>query len=77
MKDKLTSLAGILVIISLMTIGWILFTQINNVQYQIRTDLFRVWFWDQRVLDIIVQITLMFAGALGISAILPSEETHD
>ncbi len=32
----------------------------------------RVWLWEQRTLDLIVQACLVFAGALGVAAILPS-----
>jgi len=39
---------------------------------------FRAWFWEHRTLDLAVQVVLIFAGALGIAAILPIEkETHD
>lgn len=39
---------------------------------------FRQWFWDSRSLDLIVQVGLIFAGALGIAALLPrdKEETE-
>lgn len=35
---------------------------------------FQVWFWDKRGLDLIVQVLLVFSGALGIAAILPIED---
>ena len=39
---------------------------------------FRAWFWQHRTLDLAVQVVLIFAGALGIAAILPiEEEDHD
>jgi hypothetical protein len=38
---------------------------------------FRQWFWDLRSPDLIVQMALVFAGALAIAAILPLEEDHD
>ncbi len=38
---------------------------------------FRQWFWDFRSPDLILQMVLVFAGALGIAAILPLEEDHD
>jgi H+/Cl- antiporter ClcA len=41
-------------------------------------DAFRTWFWDRRRLDLIAQVGLIFAGALGVAAILPEfreEET--
>jgi hypothetical protein len=33
--------------------------------------LFRQWFWESRSLDLLVQVGLVFAGALGIAALLP------
>jgi hypothetical protein len=35
---------------------------------------FRVWWWEQRELDLAVQVGLVFAGALGIAALLPPEK---
>jgi len=32
---------------------------------------FRQWFWESRRLDLVVQVGLIFAGALGITALLP------
>ncbi len=32
---------------------------------------FRVWLWDMRGLDVVVQVGLLFVGALGITALLP------
>jgi len=35
---------------------------------------FRSWFWEHRALDLMTQAALVFAGALGVSAILPGRE---
>jgi len=35
---------------------------------------FRLWLWEQRGLDLAVQMGLILSGALGIAALLPSEE---
>ena len=37
-------------------------------------EAFRRWFWDARSLDLLVQAGLVFAGALGISALLPGHD---
>lgn len=37
---------------------------------------FRYWFWQNRSLDLAVQLGLVFVGALGISALLPRDR-HD
>lgn len=34
---------------------------------------FRVWWWESRELDVAVQVGLVFAGALGIAALMPPE----
>ncbi len=34
-------------------------------------DTFRTWFWEHRTLDLWVQVGLIFAGALGVAAVLP------
>lgn len=38
---------------------------------------FRSWFWEYRSLDLLVQVGLIFAGALGISALLPRGSEED
>jgi len=35
------------------------------------SNVFREWFWEQRSLDLLVQVTLIFVGALGVAAVLP------
>jgi hypothetical protein len=32
---------------------------------------FRQWFWENRSLDLVVQVGLIYVGALGIAALLP------
>ena len=38
---------------------------------------FREWFWENRALDLLVQVGLIFAGALGIAALLPRGKEED
>ena len=38
---------------------------------------FREWFWERRGLDLVAQAGLIFAGALGIAALLPREKEDD
>jgi hypothetical protein len=38
---------------------------------------FREWFWESRALDLVTQAGLIFAGALGIAALLPREKEAD
>jgi|GEM_PF-1079346 len=36
-----------------------------------RAAAFRGWFWERRTLDLLAQVGLIFAGALGVAALLP------
>ena len=38
---------------------------------------FRHWFWEGRSLDLAAQVGLIFAGALGIAALLPRGKEED
>ena len=38
---------------------------------------FRTWFWANRSIDLAVQVGLIFAGALGVAAILPPLQEED
>jgi hypothetical protein len=35
-------------------------------------SVFRNWLWERRGLDLLVQLALVFAGTLGVAAILPN-----
>ncbi len=65
-------------VFSLLLIGCILYQTINqDVPLQPDYIDLRSWFWERRGLDLIVQVILVFAGALGISAILPIEDEDE
>ncbi len=71
-KDTLIFL-GIVVI--LLFVGWFLYRLINgSVLFESVEGSFQAWIWENRSLDLAVQVLLVFAGALGIAAILPMEE---
>ncbi|MBN2002436.1 MAG: hypothetical protein JXA21_03690 [Anaerolineae bacterium] len=36
---------------------------------------FRAWFWEHQTFDLLAQICLIFAGALGVAAVLPPRES--
>lgn len=65
----------IITVIFLLIMGWVLFMLINPEEMKLApgSDL-QIWYWERRGLDLIVQVLLVFAGALGIAAILPMEE---
>lgn len=58
--------------------GWGLFRLINGggMDFYLEEG-FRDWFWEHRGLDLVVQVLLVFAGALGIAAVLPMEEDDE
>ena len=65
-------------VIIFLLVGWILYKAFNQGGFINLGDTgFRSWFWEKRGLDLIVQIILVFAGALGIAAILPIEGDDD
>lgn len=69
------TISTILVIIVLLSVGWFLFRFMNSdVLLTIEEEGFRAWLWQKRGLDLVVQVVLVFAGALGITAILPVED---
>ena len=64
---------SIVIVFSLLSIGWFTFRWMNPSSLA-EEDSFQYWLWNYRSLDIITQVLLIFAGALGIAAILPGEE---
>ena len=74
---KKNTLVAIITVLLLLSIGWFLFDLLNGNQPLLTEDAgFRTWFWEKRGLDLIVQVILVFAGALGIAAILPVEDEN-
>jgi uncharacterized BrkB/YihY/UPF0761 family membrane protein len=63
----------------LLLVGWLFFQLLNQQGAPIfpSNTGFREWFWEMRSLDLVVQVLLVFAGALGIAAILPVEDEDD
>ena len=65
-------------VLVILAAGWLLFRALNSPESVSATDEgFRAWFWEKRGLDLVVQMILVFAGALGIAAILPGEDEDD
>lgn len=69
-----------IVVIALVTIGllngrWLVGDiATGDVSEQSADTAFRGWFWEHRTLDLVTQVGLIFAGALGVAAILPGNE---
>lgn len=65
-------------VLFLLVAGWALFRLLNSGDFAIYVETgFRDWFWQYRGLDLVVQVLLVFAGALGIAAILPMEDEDE
>ena len=57
-----------------MLVGWYFSTAPEDTTSTAASNVFREWFWEQRSLDLMVQVTLIFVGALGVAAVLPKHE---
>lgn len=70
------------VVVALLAGGWLmaraLGRDVATATEPAESD-FREWFWSRRALDLVAQIGLILAGALGVAAILPDarEEEDD
>jgi hypothetical protein len=76
-NDRL--IGGILVIFCLVS-GLIIGRVLGAVPDQVTptgAETFRVWFWSHRSIDLAVQVGLIFAGALGVAAVLPALKEED
>ena len=72
------SFKHLIIVIIILMIGWMMFLILNHgVDVQSEDQDFQSWFWDKRGLDLVIQTVLIFAGALGIAAILPVKEEED
>ena len=73
-RKRWGSLLGILI---LLLVGWGAFHLLNPGPVEAKPSAFKEWMWEYRSLDILVQMVLVFAGALGIAAILPIENEDE
>ncbi|MCJ7737601.1 MAG: hypothetical protein MUQ10_09870 [Anaerolineae bacterium] len=64
---------AILLLTAGLAIGWRFLTPAGPTV----AESFRSWFWEYRSLDLLVQVGLIFAGALGITALLPRGSGED
>ena len=60
-----------------MLVGWYFSVAPEDAASTAASNVFREWFWEQRSLDLMVQVTLIFVGALGVAAVLPKHEESD
>ena len=77
MKADRRLLFGLFAVILLLFIGWLAFQLWGIDSPSVQTDGFRAWLWRERRFDLLVQMALVFAGALSIAAILPVKDEED
>ncbi len=70
-------LIGILAVMLLLFLGWLAYQMQGIDAEMIERDGFRAWLWRERRFDLLLQMTLIFAGTLSIAAILPIQESED
>jgi hypothetical protein len=73
---KRERVALIVAVVVLLFAGWA-FARLRStsaVRADMPADAFRIWFWERRSIDLAVQISLLFVGALGITALLPDRD---
>jgi hypothetical protein len=71
-KHKTRLLWGIVIAVALVS-GWLMGRIFPpETGHPVQEDAaFRTWFWERRTLDLLAQAGLIFAGALGVAALLP------
>lgn len=67
-RSRWRNLLGVLLLLFL---GWAAFRLLNPGLSGEGELGFTEWMWERRSLDLLVQMVFVFAGALGIAAILP------
>lgn len=77
MKADRRLLFGILGVILLLLLGWLAYQVWGIDSASVQNDGFRDWLWRERRFDLLLQMVLVFAGALSIAAILPIQEDGD
>ena len=75
--DPERAILALLVIVALLGGVWIGRTSFSGDRGPVAEESFRAWFWEQRGLDLAVQATLIFVGALGTAALLPRGREDD
>jgi len=81
-RERILQIGGIAVLLLAgLLIGWYFnasaSAQPESLASATDGNIFRAWFWEHRNLDLLVQVMLIFVGALGVAAVLPKhDETH-
>lgn len=74
-RERLIRLGAVLI---LLVAGWLIgqyhVAPTQNLETGPPDGDFRAWFWEHREVDLIVQVGLLFLGALSITALLPESD---
>jgi hypothetical protein len=72
-RDRTTwfGVVALLLVGGLLIGQWFLRSPADVAEAPLDEDSFRLWFWVNRRLDLLAQVGLILAGALGIAALLP------
>lgn len=71
------TMLGVLFLCLLLLSGWAAYQWLGpNVSAPVEPG-FREWLWKERRFDLLLQMVLIFAGALSIAAILQVKENED
>lgn len=65
-------IAWLIFCLILLVTGYLLFMIFGGKAVDTDAFNFRNWFWNNRTIDLFIQVELLFAGALGVSVILSS-----
>lgn len=77
---KTEHLTGVFAVLIILAIGLLLGRWLGaSPEYVMAegAESFRTWYWSQRSIDLAVQVGLIFAGALGVAAVLPPIHKED
>lgn len=73
-NNRWGSILGILI---LLFFGFAAFRLVNPGLFGEEALWFQEWIWEYRSFDLLAQMVLVFAGSLGIAAILPVENEDE
>jgi len=76
-RNRTSILLAVFVILLLLAAGWLAFRAFGPEAAYQESEGFRAWLWAERQSDLLLQVILIFAGVLGIAAILPMKEDHE
>ncbi len=71
---KRSKLTWLMIFLGLLIAGYLYFMITKDTGNKLEISPFRLWFWENRFVDLYVQVGLIFAGTLGVAIILTSRD---